>query len=171
MAARAYLERARAAHGEVSGVLLHHALLLVRQGQRGKAIALLRRASLEDPLADKARANLSLLLMQQSRANLPEALDWARRAVKIRAQRPHNQRTLGVVALAAGRVSEAEGAFRQVLDLQPDNPDNWYHLGLACAQGGKEEEARKYLAGALKISPGLKRAKDLLAQIDRVKDK
>ena len=164
--AQYFLGLAKKAHGEVSGVLLHQALLLLRQGKAPEAIPLLRRAARADPLADKARANLALLLMRRGRQHLPEALDWARRAVKIRAQRVHNQRTLGVVAMAAGQLRMAEAAFRLALNLQPHDPTNWYNLGLACAQQGKTRDARRFLNGALKIKPGMASAKDLMRQIE-----
>ena len=168
-AASAYLERARSAHGEVSKVLLHQALLLLRQGKKDEAITTLRRAARADPMADKPRANLAMLLSRRGRPHLPEALDWARRAVKIRAQRPHNQRTLGMVALASHKLEEAETAFRRALDLQPHDPNNWYNLGLACAQQGKNGEARRYLGGALRIKPDMVKARDLLREMDRRK--
>ncbi len=168
-AAHAYLEQARARHGEVSKVLLHRALLLIRMGQPERAIPALRRAAKLDPTADKPRANLAMLLMKRGPRHLPEALDWARRAVWVRITRPHNHRTLGMVALAAGKLEEAETAFRGALERQPHNPVNWYNLGLACAQRGKTAEAKRYLAGALKLRPGMKRVTDLLREMERAK--
>jgi tetratricopeptide (TPR) repeat protein len=154
----AWLERARATHPHSSRVLLHQGLLHNRQGRRQQAIAAFRRAAEMDPLADKARANLALLL----RADRPrQALAWARQAARIRHQSPHNQRTLGVVALDNGLLSEARLAFSRALRLQPHSAQNLYNLAVVSQRQGQHRQARNYLRRALKLDPGFRPAVEM----------
>ncbi len=163
-----YLRKAQAAHGEVSPVLLHRAMLRLRRGDEPGAVAALRRAALADPAADKVRANLALLLSRRGgKASSLEALQWIRQAVKVRPQVLHNQRTLGVVTLALGLHREAATAFRRALDMEPGNATNWYNLALALANLGQRGEALQLSRGALKIKPSMARAATLLKQLER----
>ncbi|MDE2184495.1 MAG: sulfotransferase [Alphaproteobacteria bacterium] len=50
---------------------------------------------------------------------------------------------------AAGRLVEAEAAYRRLLALKPDLPDSWYNLGLVQRQAGKFEESLKSYQRAL----------------------
>ena len=51
----------------------------------------------------------------------------------------------GVAALREGRMEEADGAFRNVLDGDPDHAPALYNLGLICYQGNKTEDASRFL--------------------------
>ncbi|WP_414395893.1 tetratricopeptide repeat protein [Synechococcus sp. O70.2] len=53
----------------------------------------------------------------------------------------------------AGDLQQAEGAYRQVLALQPEQPDALYFLGILCYQTGRLEEAAAHLAKAAQLRP------------------
>lgn len=164
--ARGWLERAAKTHPDHSAVLLHRALLMLRQRRTDRAIQLLRRAVQVDARADKARANLALLLHRRG-TDLTEALRLARSAVKIRPLRAHNQRTLGVITLALGKTSEAETAFRAAVRLEPRSAQNQVNLAVVCLRLGHNTEARRRLAQALELEPGHRQARQLSAQLKR----
>jgi protein O-GlcNAc transferase len=53
----------------------------------------------------------------------------------------------------AGDLQQAEAAYRQVLALQPEQPDALYFLGILCYQTGRLEEAAAHLAKAAQLRP------------------
>jgi Flp pilus assembly protein TadD len=50
----------------------------------------------------------------------------------------------------AGRLGEAVGVFRRVVDLDPDRADAYFHLGIVFEEQGQLAEARKYLEEGLR---------------------
>lgn len=73
----------------------------------------------------------------------------------------------------AGRLQEAESAYRNVLQCAPDHADGWHLLGALACQAGRIEESVEYLHRAIAISPdvgifhnSLGNALRLLGQID-----
>jgi predicted O-linked N-acetylglucosamine transferase (SPINDLY family) len=53
----------------------------------------------------------------------------------------------------AGRISEAEGIYRQLLAIYPQNPDLWQLLGVIAHQSGRLEEALNLLQRAIEANP------------------
>jgi tetratricopeptide (TPR) repeat protein len=53
----------------------------------------------------------------------------------------------------AGRLPEAEALYRQVLQVQPDQPTALHYLGVIAHQIGKHEAAVQYIAQALQLNP------------------
>lgn len=53
----------------------------------------------------------------------------------------------------AGELQQAEAAYRQVLALQPDQPEALHFLGILCYQTGRLEEAAAHLAKATQLRP------------------
>lgn len=53
----------------------------------------------------------------------------------------------------AGRLSDAEARYRQVLDAQPDNADAQHFLGLAAHQQGRADEAIALMQASLAANP------------------
>jgi Flp pilus assembly protein TadD/predicted AlkP superfamily phosphohydrolase/phosphomutase len=72
----------------------------------------------------------------------------------------------GVALLAAGRLSEAEEAFRSGLAEQPDNPTLLANLGNALRLQGRTEEARGVLVRAFGYVATRRAAGHLLAQLE-----
>ena len=74
----------------------------------------------------------------------PEAADALRRAAALSGGDPEVLAMLGEAIVWANDglvVPEAVGAFRQVLDAQPEDPAARFHLALALAQAGEVREA------------------------------
>ena len=74
----------------------------------------------------------------------PEAADALRRAATLSGGDPEVLAMLGEAIVWANDglvVPEAVGAFRQVLDAQPEDPAARFHLALAQAQAGEVREA------------------------------
>lgn len=59
----------------------------------------------------------------------------------------------GMAHQQAGRVAEAEAAYREVLALVPDHPDAVHYLGLAASQRGDAAEAAALMDRALRLAP------------------
>jgi Tfp pilus assembly protein PilF len=53
----------------------------------------------------------------------------------------------------AGELQQAEAAYRQVLALQPDQPEALHFLGILCYQTGRLQEAAAHLAKATQLRP------------------
>lgn len=70
---------------------------------------------------------------------------------------------LGMCYGQVGRISEAEGAFRKYLSLQPASPDGHASLGVVLLQEGRSAEAIPELEEAIQIDPSLTEARKNLA--------
>jgi tetratricopeptide (TPR) repeat protein len=67
-----------------------------------------------------------------------------------------DQRQLFSAALAhhqAGRLAEAEAAYRRVLSVAPDHIDSLHLLGVAATQLGRHEEAIRLIGRAIELKP------------------
>src|SRR5262245_21010724 len=53
----------------------------------------------------------------------------------------------------AGRLKEAEAGYRQVLSMQPGNPDALHHLGLIAHQSGRHQDAGDLIRQAIAVRP------------------
>jgi tetratricopeptide (TPR) repeat protein len=60
----------------------------------------------------------------------------------------------GEAAMKAGRTADAVGDYRNALVYKPDDEGFEFHLALALAGAGREDEARSYLLTLLTQSPG-----------------
>ncbi len=61
--------------------------------------------------------------------------------------------TIGREHHRAGRLSDAERMYRQILDAHPDNADALHLLGLAAYQAGRHERAVELIRGAIRNQP------------------
>ena len=62
-------------------------------------------------------------------------------------------------------IEEATRAFQVSVNIEPNNVDFQYHLGLAYAASGEDAKARRALEAALRLAPrfsGAENAKALL---------
>ncbi|HEX4952140.1 MAG TPA: tetratricopeptide repeat protein [Thermoanaerobaculia bacterium] len=78
---------------------------------------------------------------------------------------------LGLNEVAAGRVSEAIGAFRRACDDAEVQPACWLELGRACLLVGELQEAEKVFRSALELDPGSAPALEGLGQIALARDR
>ena len=70
--------------------------------------------------------------------------------------RPNNWQVLSDMGLAlyqAARYAEAEAAYRQLIELQPDNVIGYQMLGAVNQVQGKNDAALEYYGRAIAISP------------------
>ncbi len=131
-----YLERALAAAPQASR--LHYPLAMAYRelGEMGLAEAhLARRGGVDAPLRDP--------LMEEFDALLPSAMKLEGR---------------GIQALQSGRWAAAVDAFRQGLELEPDNASLRQRLATALAAGGDTRTAVAQLEETLRRSPDFPRA-------------
>lgn len=59
---------------------------------------------------------------------------------------------VGIDHHRAGRLPQAEAAYREILNIQPSNPDAFNLLGTVAHQSGRNEEALKLIGRALKLN-------------------
>lgn len=67
--------------------------------------------------------------------------------------RPVTRSNLGAVLEIQGRLDEAEGAYRQALDANPDLPEALANLGALYAKHGRDGEALPLLRRAFRVAP------------------
>lgn len=77
------------------------------------------------------------------------------------------QHRLGIVLLNAGKIAEAEAAFRKVIALVPSTPAGFVGVGEAAMENGDHVEAMRSLEHALKMDPTDKTARYLLGRAYR----
>ena len=131
-----YLEHALAAAPQASR--LHYPLAMAYRGLGEIDLAeahLARRGRVDPPLRDP--------LMQELDALLPSAMKFEAR---------------GIQALQGGRLDVAVDAFRQGLELEPDNASLRQRLATALAAGGDTRAALEQLEETLQRSPNFARA-------------
>ncbi len=66
---------------------------------------------------------------------------------------PEPATNLGIALAAQDRLGEAETAFRQALDLDPDFAPAWSELGIVLRRQGRFQEAEEAYARALQADP------------------
>ena len=87
--------------------------------------------------------------MAQTKGDLNEALELAERASRV-APGPNTLDTLGWVQLLRGNINAAVSAFTSALELEPNDQLVQYHLALAVAKQGHQDQAVTLLKGVLK---------------------
>jgi hypothetical protein len=149
-------------HSEAPRLLFRQSLLVLGS-DRPRGIELMRRAANGGEAI--AMSNLALLLLDDP-GKRDEALEWARRGVKLRPN-AHAERTLGKVALAMHRNAEALTAFEAAYALEPLNLANRFNLGLALVELGRTADARAQFEACLGDPAIAPRAKAMLEQLPR----
>src|SRR5262245_35924496 len=67
----------------------------------------------------------------------------------------------------AGRLPEAEGIYRQILEADPSHAETWHLLGTLAAQVGQSAGAIECVQRALQFNPGSADAHNTLGNIFR----
>ncbi len=111
------------------------AVVLLRKGDAEEVLRLLQGAS--DPLA-----RYQVALAHAVRGRQREARALLEDVVKAQPRFAEAWYQLGVSALALGDASGAEGAFRQAVELRPDDPAMRLGWAEALAKSGREQDAR-----------------------------
>ena len=144
------LEKANQAGSLDAGSRSLLARLYLSRGDVDRARDLLERALAERSDLPDAKNDLAFVLASQGQ-DLDRALSLAQDAQRALPQAAEVADTLGYVYLKKGLSSPAIDQFRFALELagQQPMPSVQYHLGLALAQGGRNEEAAAALEKAL----------------------
>jgi tetratricopeptide (TPR) repeat protein len=121
------------------------------------AEAALRRGLEECPGSPEIRDELAAHLLADRR-NVEEALSLAEEAVALGRDEVRHLHTLGEARLAAEDVAGAEKAYREILALDPENPDAHLEIGLLHDGRGETAEAEEHFIESLKSDPGNPRA-------------
>jgi tetratricopeptide (TPR) repeat protein len=79
-------------------------------------------------------------------------------AIKLAPNEPRLHEELGTEYRAAGKMPEAEEAFRKELQIDPDNVTAKYKLGVLLTEKGDAAQGKQYILDALKARPGLRHA-------------
>jgi tetratricopeptide (TPR) repeat protein len=79
-------------------------------------------------------------------------------AIKLAPNEPRLHEELGTEFRAAGKMPEAEEAFRKELEIDPDNVTAKYKLGVLLTEKGDAAQGKQYILDALKARPGLRHA-------------
>ena len=134
-------------------LLLRKSLFLLRVGKTERSHRNACAKPQNSPLPTRL---VPIWLFFYGEATPKEALYWARKAVRIRHQLPHNQRTLGVIALDHKLWKEAEDAFRKALRLAPRQGLNHFNMGILWLQRGQLQQALSSFRRAAQLKPSLR---------------
>lgn len=74
---------------------------------------------------------------------------------------------VGIELHRHGRLDEAEGIYRRLLQARPDHPDLHHFLGVLLAQRGRHEAAEQSIRAALRLAPGYVDARNNLGNVLR----
>jgi tetratricopeptide (TPR) repeat protein len=77
-------------------------------------------------------------------------------AIQLAPNEPRLHEELGSEFRVAGKVPEAEEAFRKELEIDPDNVVAKYKLGVLLTEKGDAAQGKQLLEAALKVRPGLR---------------
>jgi len=77
-------------------------------------------------------------------------------AIQLAPNEPRLHEELGSELRVAGKMPEAEEAFRKELEIDPDNVVAKYKLGVLLTEEGDAAQGKQLLEAALKVRPGLR---------------
>ena len=77
-------------------------------------------------------------------------------AIQLAPNEPRLHEELGSELRVAGKMAEAEQAFRKELEIDPDNVTAKYKLGVLLTEEGDASQGKQLLETALKVRPGLR---------------
>ena len=142
---------------------LERAERLLSEGRVPDALALLDRATRDDPGWDGA-----WLTLGQTLANLrdfPGAERALRAALRLTPQSVQANFSLGVVLFQRGKFADAEERFRAVTGLKPDHVLGHYNRGHCLSRQGKTAEAGDAFRAALRVRPAFAPAHSSLGEL------
>lgn len=123
---------------------------LIHVGRKREGVERLEKAARAGPSADAYMlAGATLLELEdydQARKDLEEAL-------RLNPALPRIQTSVGIARDKSGDIPAAEAAFRQAIELNPDDFDANLYLGSILAKRHQADEAKGYLDRALRLKP------------------
>jgi predicted Zn-dependent protease len=138
-----------------------------RQGDMGKALALVEQVVQAAPGFDLARDFLIRLLLQNNR--LPEALDNADILVRSPLDNPGYHLIRASVLVRLGDQERARAIYEQLLAEKPEQPQVWQNLGHALKTLGRQADAIHAYRQAVTYQPTMGEAWWSLANLKTVK--
>jgi Flp pilus assembly protein TadD len=121
----------------------------------------------------KSDAFLALAAVRELDGRTQEAVDGVLAAAPSFAQDAKFQYALGIMCVNAGKSAEAEVAFKKAVELDPANPEPYFHLATIAVGANRVPEAvgllEKYLAMSGQLPANVGTAKALLAALNKKK--
>lgn len=165
--ARAMYEALMAEYPDVKQFKPLLARAIYGEGDKDKAIALLREASTEDPENVEVKLLLGTLLTEAGQAEEARTVMGGVDDAKV--VDPVVFLNLGIGMINEGKQAEAIPWFDRAIARFPDYPDSYYYRGLSYVALGKNAEAKadleKFVAIAKPDAPELAQAKAILESI------
>jgi len=119
----------------------------------------------------KSDAFVALAAVREIDGRTKEAADGVIAAAPAFAQDAKFQYALGITCLNAGKSAEAEAALKKVVELDPANPEPYFHLATIAVGANHVAEAvgllEKYLAMSGQVPANLETAKGLLGALKK----
>jgi len=147
--------------------------LFAEQNQKDAAIAKYKRALEINPR--HPQANLEIAKVYQSQGNYSDAIASLRRAASARNIEPNNlielQKAIADLYIQQGSLSGAIVAYRQILEVEPEDAVTYLALGKILTTQQRVTEARKMLENAERFFnrqgniDGVNQARKALAEI------
>jgi Tfp pilus assembly protein PilF len=136
------------------------ARVYARQGRPDAALKVYQTAEKHHRRSAALFNDKGLLLADQK--DWPEAIAAIRTSVKLEPSASKYHNNLGMVLAASGNYDEAYQEFREAVGPGPAH----FNVALMLLQAERTVEARNHLERALVAMPSLKKAQELLAQLD-----
>lgn len=165
--ARAMYEALAAEHPKVKQFKPLIARAYYGEGNKDKAITLLREAAAEDPQNAEVRLLLGTLLNEAGKAE--EARTLLATVDETKIVDPVVLLNIGIGIINEGRHADAIPWFDKAIARFPEHPDSYYYRGISYVSVGKNAEAKadleKFVSIAKPDAPELVTAKGILATI------
>jgi tetratricopeptide (TPR) repeat protein len=132
--------------------------VLRQMGRPEEALAQFQETLTHDP--QSAEAWISIGQLRQRQRDADGAAAAFAEADRIRKIKADAQAALfaiktGMQQLQAGDIAAAVVQLREAVRLAPDNAQAHYQLALALAKSGAQEDARRHMADARRLAPGM----------------
>jgi Flp pilus assembly protein TadD len=119
----------------------------------------------------KSDAFLALAAVRELDGRMQEAADGVTAAAPSFAQDAKFQFAAGIMCLNAGKSAEAEAALKKAAELDPANPEPYFHLATLAVGSNRVPEAvallEKYLGMSGQVPANVETAKGLLAALKK----
>ena len=142
--------------------LIERARGFAARGENQRAHALLMEALATSP--ESFAAHISLVGLYATRGDFARADEHLAMAAKIEPGHPQVYYNTGIARMAEQRLVEAESAFKQSLEVEPNRADAHTQLGLIDDQAGRDRQAREHYGDALAIDPWHRQSNWLLGR-------
>ena len=166
-AARAIYEGLQAAHPTVKQFKPLTARAYYGEGNKEKALALLREAAAEDPDNVEVKTLLGNLLIEAGKSDEAKALLATVDDAKV--TDPLVYVNIAIAAINEGKHADALPVLEKAIARFPDHADAYYYRGISYLATGKTAEAKtdltKFIAIAKPDAPELPLAKQILDSI------